>query len=344
MKKALLFIACVSCLTARGETFLPDESRTSGAGTLKPVADVQKRAAAASVGIGDKPATAKLMGVILSPDGYILTKADETHQMKKIVVWLDQATSLEARLVHRDDKLDLALLKLERSGLSPLEWGDSTTLTPGQWLLSLMNHDRVLRLGVVSAKRRAIPNSGAVLGVRFAREEKGNDGVRIEEVAEDGPAQKAGLRADDVVISLNERNVNDPQEVKGVIGKMQPGETVKVRYKREGKDAECEVKLASRNRVMKNWSGEDFGNHGTSVRTDNYPEVIQHDMPLGPEDMGGALLDLQGRAVGLNISRVDRVTNYALPVEAFLTQVKNWMEDDRQKSPAESRPTKSGAK
>jgi S1-C subfamily serine protease len=190
-----------------------------------------------------------------------------------------------------------------------------------------------MRLGVFSANRRAIPNSGAVMGVRFAASEKKDVGAQIEEVAEDGPAQQAGLRADDVVLSLNDQTVNDAAAVRRILAGLQPGETVKVKYKREGADGECSVKLASRNRIMKNWRGEDFGNHGTSVRTDNYPEIIQHDMPLGPEDMGGALFDLQGRAIGLNISRVDRITNYALPVEVFLGDVMKWMREDREKKP-----------
>jgi S1-C subfamily serine protease len=78
-----------------------------------------------------------------------------------------------------------------------------------------------------------------------------------------------------------------------------------------------------------NWEGEDFANHGTSLRTDNFPEVIQHDLPLNPEDMGGAVFDLKGRAIAVNIARVDRVTNYALPVETFLPEVTRWMKEDR---------------
>ena len=47
--------------------------------------------------------------------------------------------------------------------------------------------------------------------------------------------------------------------------------------------------------------------------------------------MGGAVYDIQGRAVAINIARVDRVTNYALPVELFLPEVLKWMREDREK-------------
>jgi S1-C subfamily serine protease len=322
---------------ARGESFLPDESRTNGADTLKAVAPVQLKAASCSVAIGEKPGAPKLMGVVLSPDGYILTKSDETQQMKTLRVWIGDSAA-DARLVRRDEKLDLVLLKISRSDLPAITWGESLSLKPGQWFTVLTNQEREMRLGVFSATRRPIPNSGAVMGVRFAPAGKGDEGVQIEEVAENGPAQQAGLCGEDVIISLNGQNVTDPGTVRRIIAGMQPGETVKVKYKREGVEAECTVKLASRNRVMKNWVGEDFANYGTSVRTDNYPEVIQHDLPLAPEDMGGALYDLQGRAVGLNIARVDRVTNYALPVEKFLPEVTKWMAEDRGRTPQAAAP------
>ena len=54
-------------------------------------------------------------------------------------------------------------------------------------------------------------------------------------------------------------------------------------------------------------------------------------MPLTPQDVGTALCDLEGRAIGLNIARVDRVTNYALPSESFTKQVEDWIKADRAK-------------
>jgi S1-C subfamily serine protease len=116
-----------------------------------------------------------------------------------------------------------------------------------------------------------------------------------------------------------------------IIASHRPGDVVTIRYSRNGSEAECQVCLASRRHVQMNWGGEDFANHGTSLRTDNFPDVIQHDLPLNPGDMGGAVFVLQGRAVALNIARVDRVTNFALPVESFLPNVTRWMKRDRAK-------------
>lgn len=316
----------------RGEGFLDDDLRTNGAETLGALAPLQAKAAAGAASIGPERDKKLLTGAILSPDGYILTKATETLTMKPLRVWLADGSVEDARLVKRDEKLDLVLLKIERKGLAGISWSESLLLAPAQWLCALSNHGEKIRLGVVSAKRRAIANSGAVMGIRFARSEKGDVGVQIEEVATDGPAEQAGLRAFDVLMELNAQKVNEPGAVRRVVGVLQPGDIVKVKYKRKGKDSECEVKLASKNRVMLNWGGEDFGNHGTSSRTDNYSEIIQHDIPLAPSDMGGAVYDLQGHAVAINIARVDRVTNYALPVELFLPEVLKWMREDREKN------------
>ena len=45
--------------------------------------------------------------------------------------------------------------------------------------------------------------------------------------------------------------------------------------------------------------------------------MIQHDIPLGPEAMGGVLFTIEGKAIGMNIARRDRVTTYALPAEVI---------------------------
>ncbi|HEY2572613.1 MAG TPA: PDZ domain-containing protein [Verrucomicrobiaceae bacterium] len=313
------------------EGFLNDNQRTNGSETLSAVAALKSKAAASSLLIGPERDKIELSATVLSSDGYLLTKATETQAMKTFRVWLADGSSSEARLVKRDEKLDLALLKIERDGLTEIAWAESLSLKPGQWLCALTDQGAQIRLGVMSAGRRAIPNSGAVMGVRFARSDEGDKGVEIEEVAADGPAEQAGLRANDVLMELNGQKVNDTAAVKRVMTPMRPGDVLKVKYKREGKDGQCEVRLASRQRVVMNWIGEDFGNHGTSSRTDNYANVIQHDMPLNPTDMGGAVYDIQGRAVALNIARVDRVTNYALPVELFLSEVTKWMREDRTK-------------
>jgi S1-C subfamily serine protease len=329
-RTACFFLVLLACLPlASGQSVLPDDQRTNGAETLKAVANVQQHASESGVLVGRSKEKC-LAGIVLSPDGYVLTQASDTGPLKPLRVFLPDGSSCEAREVKRDDRLNLLLMKVERTGLQAITWDGALPPRTGQWLCSLTKGGQEMRLGVVSAKRRAIPNSGAVLGVRFGVDDE-EKGVVVEELAEDSPAQKAGLLANDVILSVNSESVAKNAALAKLIASHRPGDVVKIRYSREGKESECEVCLASRLHVQMNWDGEDFANHGTSLRTDNYPEVIQHDLPLDPEDMGGAVFDLQGRAIAVNIARVDRVTNYALPVEIFMPDVTRWMKEDRAK-------------
>lgn len=313
----------------QAQSVLPDAQRTNGAETLKAIADLQSKVTSSSVQLG-KERDKTLTGIIVSPDGYILTQASDTENITPMHVYLPDGSNVEARSVTRDEKLDLLLLKIERTGLQAVAWGESLPLKAGQWLTSLTNRGRDVRLGVVSASRRSIPNSGAVIGVRFGVDDD-DAGVLVEEIAEDSPAQKAGIKNDDLITAVNGKKVSRREDVARVLSKLYPGDLVKVQYLREGREMKCEVRLASKSKVLMNWTGDDFANHGTSLRTDNFPEVLQHDLPLNPSDMGGAVYDLQGRAVGLNISRVDRVTNYALPVELFQKELAKWIKDDQEK-------------
>ena len=315
---------------ARGQSIvLPEEQRTNGAETLKALAEVQRRASASSVLIGSSPERS-LTGVVISPDGYVLTQASDTEALKPLSAFLPGNVSCEVREVKRDDSLNLLLVKMDRTGLEAVSWGEGVPLRASQWLCSLTQQGRELRLGVVSAKRRPIPNSGAVLGIRFGVDDE-EKGVIVEELAEDSPAKKAGVIANDVILYVNSVRVAKNEALAKIIASHRPGDVVKIGYVREGREAECDVRLASRRRVQMNWEGEDFGNHGTSLRTDNFDDVIQHDLPLDPQDMGGAVFDLEGRAVALNIARVDRVTNFALPAETFLSEVMRWIKEDSAK-------------
>ncbi len=314
-------------LAAQPASFLADGERTNGRLTLGALDSLQQKATASTVLIGAKKGNT-LPAAAVSEDGYLLTAASEALHLTPLRAFLPDGTEVPARIVKHEEPLNLLLLKIEKTVLKPVVWGDSKALKLGQWFFSVTDDATEMRLGVMSAKRRPIPNSGAVLGVRFGVDDA-EEGVIVEEVAADSPADRAGLAATDVLMAVNGEKVYRNENVARIISAHRPGDLVKLQYMREGKSRDCEVRLASKRHVLMNWMGEDFANHGVSLRTDNFPEVIQHDQPLDPEDIGGALFDLNGQAVALNIARVDRVTNYALPVETFLPKLTAWMQEDR---------------
>jgi len=52
-----------------------------------------------------------------------------------------------------------------------------------------------------------------------------------------------------------------------------------------------------------------------SVRRTGFKRVVQHEILLGPSDMGGPLFDLEGKLIGINIAKANRVEFFAIPAE-----------------------------
>lgn len=75
------------------------------------------------------------------------------------------------------------------------------------------------------------------------------EGVLVEGVVDDSPAEKAGLQEQDVIISLDGEKVKDSDQLKEAVAKHRPGEEVKVVVIRDGKKNSLEVKLGSSQEV-----------------------------------------------------------------------------------------------
>ncbi|HSB73938.1 MAG TPA: Do family serine endopeptidase [Candidatus Methylomirabilis sp.] len=111
---------------------------------------------------GDRPKVGS--GVILSPDGYILTNQHVVEQAGDIEVQLMDDRKFPAKVVGRDARTDLALLKIEATGLPPLALGDSDKLEVGELVLAIGNPfglEYAVSLGIVSRKGRALGGAGA---------------------------------------------------------------------------------------------------------------------------------------------------------------------------------------
>jgi len=104
--------------------------------------------------------TALGSGFIISADGYIVTNNHVIENATEITVLLQDDTELQARLVGRDPPTDLALLKVEVEKPLPfVEWGDSTALRIGDWVLAIGNPFGLggsVTAGIISARARDI--------------------------------------------------------------------------------------------------------------------------------------------------------------------------------------------
>ncbi|MEZ5384430.1 MAG: S1C family serine protease [Prosthecobacter sp.] len=310
---------------------LPPEQRTNGSQTLASLSSLEPLTLPCSARIESILGRAICTATIVGTDGYILTKASEVPELEKVRARLADGRTASLREVHRDVKIDLVLAQaVGITGLKAVSFDPSKGLTLGQWLCSTGDTGREPRLGIVSARRRKIPGAGAALGIRMDdKASKVARGVRIIGIASESPAEAAGLREGDVLIKIAGKVVDQFRRVHELVNTRQPGEVIEVHYLRKNKEETCRVRLASRTKVLQNWEGEDFANGGISLRSDNFPEVLQHDIPLYPTDMGGPVATLEGRVVGINIARADRVTTFALPTEAFWTETQKHIQADR---------------
>ncbi len=102
-------------------------------------------------------------GFIISSDGYILTNNHVVSGAEKVVVRLSDRRELDAKVVGTDDKSDVALLKVNATGLPAVSIGDSSKLKPGQWVVAIgspFNFDHTVTHGVVSYVGRGSSNPG----------------------------------------------------------------------------------------------------------------------------------------------------------------------------------------
>ena len=102
-------------------------------------------------------------GIILSPDGYILTNDHVVDGSMKINVTLDDRRVFPAKLIGIDKLNDLAVIKIDAKNLPTVAWGDSTALHPGQTVLAFGSPFGYFQFsvtrGIVSALHRPNPYS-----------------------------------------------------------------------------------------------------------------------------------------------------------------------------------------
>lgn len=255
-------------------------------------------------------------GVVISADGYILTKASEVAKISAISVTVDEAKFDNAKVVSTDATWDVALLKIEAQGLLPIQYASSSDIPQGTWVVAngaTSGSRRRALPGIISAKPREIPASGgAALGVVLKTKTKA---LEIEEVNEKSGAQEAGLQKGDVIVMIDGKNVSKIEEMAALMKDKKAGSTVKVTFKRAGKDETVDVRLAAKGELFAQKSRNDQMSGDYSSRRTGFPRVIQHDVLGNKESTGGPLLNLEGLCVGMNIARADRAQSFAIPVE-----------------------------
>ena len=103
-------------------------------------------------------------GVIIDPNGYILTNSHVVEGADKITVTLFDGREFKAEVKGIDQRSDLAVIKINASGLATAKLGDSDTLKIGQWVVAIgnpfgyamQNPEPTVTVGVISALHRSL--------------------------------------------------------------------------------------------------------------------------------------------------------------------------------------------
>ena len=256
-------------------------------------------------------------GVVISADGYLLAKASEFLECKNPTVTVDRTNYPEVKLLAVDPEWDVALLKIEAAGLIPVVYAPTSEVPQGTWVVAngaSTRTNRRLLAGIVSAKIREVPASGgAALGVLLKAKSKV---LEIEEVTEKSGAKEAGLQKGDVLLAIEGKAVSKIEDIAEALKDRKVGSRVKITYRRGKQELTADVRLAARSEMFTDQMNRNDAMSGdVSQRRSGFPQVLQHDILGSSKIVGGPLLDLDGRCLGMNIARANRAESFAIPVE-----------------------------
>ena len=256
-------------------------------------------------------------GIVISADGFILTKASEFQELKKPTITVDRTKYEDVNLVAVDPEWDVALLKIEATGLIPVTYAPTSDVPQGSWVIANGATSRTTRralAGIVSAKIREIPASGgAALGVVLNPKSKA---LEIEEVNEKSGAKEAGMQKGDLLLTIDGKAVKKIGDIAEALKDRKAGSTVKITWKRGKEEMSADVRLAARGEMFTDqMNRNDMMSGDFSKRRSGFPRVMQHDILGSSKTTGGPLLDFEGRCIGMNIARANRAESFAIPVE-----------------------------
>ena len=314
-------------------------------------------------------------GVIVSPDGYIITNNHVVDGASELTVTLPDKREFKAKIVGTDPKTDLAVIKIDASNLPHVRWGDSSKLQVGEYVLAVGNPfglNSTVTLGIVSALGRGhmgitqyedfiqtdaainpgnsggalintagelvgintaiISQTGGYQGVGFAvpasmakpvfesivktgKVVRGHLGVAIQDltqdlaksfglkqakgalvssVAEDSPAQRAGLKQGDVIVAYQGKPVEDAAALQREVTHTPVNTKATLKIIRDGREQEVTVTIGEQAETVK-VAGADFSTENALAGV----EVQSLDLQAARE------LGLHGKVQGIVVVNVE---------------------------------------
>ncbi|MFC5051664.1 S1C family serine protease [Rubritalea spongiae] len=309
-------LSCSQILLFAGPA-LPSDERTNGK-SLRPAFAPQQTALQDSSAVLYDGWFSFNYGIVVSEDGYILAKESELAERESVSVRIGEIHYTEVKVIARNPRWDLALLKVEASNLTPIRWAESSALPQGSWVVAngaTSRYNRRINVGIISAKSRAVDGlAPVVLGIQFTEDESS---LVVDIVTKDTGAELAGLKKGDAIKKFDGVAVMDRNSLIDLIRDKIPGDVAAIEFERDEEIFNVEVELMARNEAYADTheSRNDAMSGDFSKRRDAFPRILQTDIPFNARTIGGPLLNLDGECIGMNIARANRAESFAIPVE-----------------------------
>jgi serine protease Do len=284
----------------------------------------QSMAIVRSRGLSRSPKARKrqvALGTVISADGLVLTKASELKG--SLFCEFSTGDVLPAEIVGLDTENDLALLRTGASGVTVSPWVESGTTETGNWIATPLDHKDDVEVGVVSVDARLIAPSKPFIGIYMNDAEP--TGVSVLNVQTGSPADKGGLKPQDIILKIDDQLVKDINDLRKSLEQYDAGDLVTLSILRNERKKRVKLTLAERDKVSsENMRSNQQNSMGSrlSRRRKDFPLAFQHDTALQARQCGGPVVNLDGKVVGVNIARAGRVSSLAIPSSELLPIVK----------------------
>jgi serine protease Do len=270
-------------------------------------------------------------GTVIGDGRQVLTKWSEVaNWASSLVVDGPNREAHDAKITGVYEEEDLAILEINGEALRPIRWSNEKPAL-GAFLVAPQPDGRSAAFGVVSVLERNLRETDlAFLGIVSDLEHKGQ-GVKVSEAQPNTGAAAAGLKEGDIVLMVKERPISGLMELKSALTGTKPGETVPLRVRTNGGEKTISVTLSKRPELPKIYNPrleqmERMGGKISRIR-DSFTQVLQSDMRPSPDQIGGPVVDLEGRVIGITVARADRTRSFIMPSAAVVKMLANTPKD-----------------